>query len=113
MTTKKFKNKLSSNNSIVHSKFRMDIEKYLYYGKFTGNILVLGQTGCGKTNFVQNFGKKQYVWKIWVTIIMLSKEGEHQIKSCFNVPAKFFYLQNVCEFNIVIKNFQRKKENTS
>lgn len=58
MTTKKFKNKLSSNNSIVHSKFRMDIEKYLYYGKFTGNILVLGQTGCGKTNFVQNFGKK-------------------------------------------------------
>ena len=46
-------------------------------------------------------------------MIMLSKEGEHQIKSCFNVPAKFFYLQNVCEFNIVIKNFQRKKENTS
>ena len=44
---------------------------------------------------------------------MLSKEGEHQIKSCFNVPAKFLYLQNVCEFNIVIKNFQRKKENTS
>lgn len=72
-----------------------------------------GKLDAVKQTLFKTLEKKQYVWKIWVTIIMLSKEGEHQIKSCFNVPAKFFYLQNVCEFNIVIKNFQRKKENTS
>ena len=27
--------------------------KYKYDGKFSGNILVVGQTGCGKTTFVQ------------------------------------------------------------
>ena len=28
-----------------------------YDGKFSENILVVGQTGCGKTIFVQNLGK--------------------------------------------------------
>ena len=41
----------------------MDMEKYSYDGKFNGNVIVLGQTGCGKTPFVQNLGKKQYIWK--------------------------------------------------
>ena len=35
----------------------MNMEKYLYDGKFLGKILVLGQTGCGKTAFVQNLEK--------------------------------------------------------
>lgn len=35
----------------------MNMEKYLYDGKFPGKILVLGQTGCGKTAFVQNLEK--------------------------------------------------------
>lgn len=29
-------------------------ENYQYDTKFTDNILVVGQTGCGKTTFVQN-----------------------------------------------------------
>ena len=57
------------------------------------------------------FGKIKDFW--WVTKIMLSKDREHQIRSCFNVPVEFFYPQNVSEFNIVIENFQRKKENTT
>lgn len=28
-------------------------------GTFTGNILVLGQTGCGKTTLVQDLGKNK------------------------------------------------------
>ena len=32
--------------------------KYTYDGKFEGNILIVGRTGCGKTTFVQNFGEK-------------------------------------------------------
>ena len=85
----------------------MDMEKYLC----TRNVLVLGQTGYDKTTFVQNLGKNNMFGKI--KDVLLSKERKHQIRFCFYVPAEFFSSQNVIEFNIVIKNFHRKKENTS
>ena len=31
--------------------------EYCYDGKFEGNILIVGQTGCGKTTFTQNIAK--------------------------------------------------------
>lgn len=34
----------------------MDVE-YSYDGKFEGKILVVGQTGCGKTTFIKNQAK--------------------------------------------------------
>ena len=49
----------------------------------------------------------------WVTKIVFSKERGHKVRSCFNVSAEFQYPQNVIEFKIVIKDFQRKKENNS
>ena len=35
----------------------MDENIVTYDGTFSGNILVVGQTRCGKTSFVQNLGK--------------------------------------------------------
>ena len=32
---------------------------YFYDAKFEGNILIAGQTGCGKTTFVQSLAKKK------------------------------------------------------
>ena len=29
---------------------------YSFDGKFSGNILVVGRTGCGKTTFIQKLG---------------------------------------------------------
>ena len=31
----------------------------MYNGKFEGNILIVGKTGCGKTTFVQSLGKNK------------------------------------------------------
>ena len=36
---------------------------YFYDDKFEGNILIVGQRGCGKTTFVQSLAKKQNVWE--------------------------------------------------
>ena len=33
--------------------------KYSYDRKFEGNILVVGQTGCGKTTFIQKLAKNE------------------------------------------------------
>ena len=35
----------------------MDEIEYSYDGKFEGNILIVGRTGCGKTTFFQNLAK--------------------------------------------------------
>ena len=32
---------------------------YTYDGKFEGNILVVGRTGCGKKTFIQKLGKNK------------------------------------------------------
>ena len=37
----------------------MDEMEYSYDGKFEGNILIVGRTGCDKTTFVQNLGKNK------------------------------------------------------
>ena len=54
-------------------------EHYTYDGKFTGNILVVGRTGCGKTTFIQKLGRNKLFGNdlaevSWVPKIILSKE---------------------------------------
>ena len=36
-----------------------DGKKYSFDGRFEGNILIVGRTGCGKTTFIQNLGKNK------------------------------------------------------
>ena len=92
----------------------MDLTNYTYSGKFDWNILVLGQTACGKANFVQNLGKNKLFGKIkdisWITKIVLSREREQNVCSCFDVPVKYFYPLNIREFDAIIQNFQRQKK---
>ena len=40
----------------------MTRKNFTYDGAFNGNMLVVRQTRCGKTSFVQRLGKKN-VWK--------------------------------------------------
>ena len=42
----------------------MEVYSYSYDAKFEGNILVLGQTACGKTTFIQNLAKNKLFDKI-------------------------------------------------
>ena len=54
-------------------------KEYIYDGKFQGNILVAGTTGCGKTTFNQGHRKNKLFGNeitdvFWVSKIVLSKE---------------------------------------
>ena len=55
-----------------------------YDAKFTDNVLVVGQIGCGKTTFVQNLGKSKMFGEIksvdWVSKTNLSEKREDEIK---------------------------------
>ena len=65
----------------------MDEIKYTYNGKFEGNIVIVGRTGCDKTTFVQNLGSNKLFREInevyWVSKIELSKEREEKIEESF------------------------------
>ena len=53
---------------------------YVYDGQFTGNILVVGRTACGKTVFVQRLAVNKFLGDIikaeWVSYIKLNKKRE-------------------------------------
>ena len=90
------------------------MNSYQYDGKLEGNILVLGQTACEKTAFIQNHAKYKLFSQIkdvtWLTNITLSKKREGNIRSCFDVNVNFTYTQNKSEFDYLIENFQRNKK---
>ena len=92
----------------------MDGIKYTYDGKFDGNILIVGRTGCGKTTFVQNLGKNKLFGDVkevyWISKLELSKDREENIRDCFtDQVVKFDYPNNVEEFNDLLEMYRLKK----
>ena len=87
--------------------------EYWYDGKFEGNILIVGQTGCGKTTFTQNITKSDLFTELkeifWISKISLSTKREENIKSCFKKHVDFKYPQNLDDFNMELDFFQRKR----
>ena len=87
---------------------------YIYDGKFEGNILVAGRTGCGKTTFAQNlaqnkmFGSLKEV--IWTSKILLSKEREDQIRKYFlDEKVDFKHAETIDGFDNLLEHLQKKK----
>ena len=87
---------------------------YIYDGKFEGNILVAGRTGCGKTTFAQNlaqnkmFGSLKEV--IWTSKILLSKEREDQIRKYFlDEKVDFKHAETIDGFENLLEQLQKKK----
>ena len=91
----------------------MDEIKYTYDGKFEGNILIVGRTGCGKTTFIQNMGKNKMFRDVkvyWISKTELSKNREENIRDCFvNQIVKFDYPNNVEEFDDLLEAYRLRK----
>ena len=67
---------------------------YVYDGKFSGNILVVGRTGCGKTALIQKLAINKFFGELktaeWVSYIKLDKAREAEIQSCFECELDFY-----------------------
>ena len=87
----------------------------IYDMQFRGNILIVGKTGCGKTNFVQKLDLNDFFGGIakteWVSSIPLSKSREAKIQSCFNSKLEFHYAHDTDDSKKLIQRFKVTTEN--
>ena len=85
---------------------------YVYDGKFSGNILVVGRTGCGKTAFVQKLAVNRFFGELnaaeCVSFIKLDKAREAEIQSCFECELDFYYPRNKEQFEELLEYFKTK-----
>ena len=89
--------------------------EYTYEGKFQGNILVVGRTGCGKTTFIQKMQKNRLFGDeitdvFWVSKIVLTQDRENFIRDSFEEQeVHFSYLHDLDDFNYLVGNFMQYK----
>ena len=92
-------------------------QNFQYEATFTDNILMLVQTVCGKTSFVQSLDKNKIFGSNllsvdWVSKINLTKNREDYIRQCFTYTnVNFHYLNDVEELNLFIETFQKESYN--
>ena len=72
-------------------------ENFTYDATFSDNILVVGQTGCGKASFVKSLGKNKMFGDgllsvDWVSKINLTKAREDDIKNALNTQKLNFII---------------------
>ena len=88
--------------------------KYIFDGKFSGNILVLGRTDCGKTSFIQKLALYDFFGKLknakWVSGIHLNESREAQIESNFSCDISFYYPNDVNDLADLIEEFKLEVE---
>ena len=88
--------------------------RYIYDGRFRGNILVLGRTECGKTSFVQKLALYDFFGELknakWVSGIQLNESREAEIESNFSCDISFFYPNDVHELADLIQEFKLEVE---
>ena len=88
------------------------MENCTYEGKFQGNILIVGQRGCGKTSFMQKLALNNFFGILkkaeWVSYIPLTKKREVEIQSKFSCVVNFWYLRSVDELGDLLEEFKQK-----
>ena len=93
------------------------MESNVYNGKFNGNILIVGRTECGKTYFTQKLAINNFFGKLkkteWVSYIILTREREAEIKSCFQCEVKFHYQQDQVASSDLIEEFKNRSSKNS
>ena len=91
------------------------LEEYTFGGKFEGNVLIVGRTGCDKTTFIQKLAPNKMFGNDIVNVfgvskIFISPEREEAIRDCFvDQNVQFAYPNNIEDFNYLIDSFMSEK----
>ena len=88
----------------------------LYNGQFSGKILVVGRTNCGKTTFIEKRGLNNFFGDIikteWISGKTIDKKREGEIQSCFKNETEVHVAEDEDELKALIETFkQRSGEN--
>ena len=89
----------------------------IYNGQFSGNILVVGRTGCGKTTFLEKLEVNNFFGNTkktdWISGIDIDKQRKAEIKSYFNNEAEVHIAKEQDELESLIETFKlRSHEET-
>ena len=89
----------------------------IYNGQFSGNVLVVGRTGCGKTTFLEKLGVNNFFGNIkkteWISGIDIDKQREAEIQSYFNNETEVHIAKEQDELDSLIETFKlRSREET-
>ena len=88
------------------------MENYTYNGKFSGNILIVGRTECGKTSFMQRLALFNFFGEIreaeWISGIKLTEAREAEIQSNFSCDLNFSYPSEINELESIIEELKIK-----
>ena len=88
------------------------VENYTYNGKFSGNILIVGRTECGKTSFMQRLALFNFFGEIreaeWISGIKLTEAREAEIQSNFSCDLNFSYPSEINELESIIEELKIK-----
>ena len=74
----------------------------IYNGQFSGNVIVVGKTGCGNTYFPQKLGLNKFYGKLviteWVSSMNTDEERKAGTPSCFTNKVEFHSAKELDEF---------------
>ena len=86
----------------------------IYNGQFSGNILVVGRTGCGKTTFLEKLGLNNFFGKLvkteWISGIDIDEKREAEIQSSFSNETEVHIVKEPEELDSLIETFKLRSE---
>ena len=88
------------------------MQNYTYSDKFSGYVLIVGRTECGKTTFMQKLALHNFFGKLkkarWISGISLTKKREAEIQTNFSCEVEFYYLTDEDEFDAILEELKSK-----
>ena len=86
----------------------------IYNGQFSGNILLVGKTGCGKTTFLEKLGLNKFFGELvkteWISGIDINKKREAEIQSSFSNETEVHIAKEPEELDSLIETFKLRFE---